>query len=221
MTEASRVEVASDKKANSRWRASTRRLRTHWRVAAGIVGVSIAALIFGITIVGAPHQRPAVISSPQRRAPATQAPLGSGLANLPVNVALTGTTAIAWADYALLALGAPKSPANVKTMVDWFANEGAPHDFNNPLDLQTPFGGSVISTAGGSPAADRIQSYPSPADFVAAFPLEMNNGSYNAIVAALKTGNGLEGAAANPAISFELSVYSGGGYNSIPAAYNK
>ncbi len=80
-------------------------------------------------------------------------------------------------------------------MVDWFANEGTPHDLNNPLNLQTPFGGSVVSTAGGSPAGDRIQAYPTPDDFVAAFPIEMNSGSYSAIVAALKAGKGLEGSA--------------------------
>jgi hypothetical protein len=30
-------------------------------------------------------------------------------------------------------------------MVDWFANEGTPHDLNNPLNLQTPYGGSTTS----------------------------------------------------------------------------
>jgi len=45
----------------------------------------------------------------------------------------------------------------------------------------------------------------------------MNNGSYPAIVAALKAGTGMEGSAATPEIASELSIYSGGGYNSIPA----
>ena len=157
----------------------------------------------------APRPKPAVSSSPQ----------GSDLADLPVNSALTGTTAIVWADDALSALNAPTTDANVQTMVDWFASEGTPHDLNNPLNLQTPYGGSVVSTAGGSSASYRIQAYPSPADFVAAFPLEMHNGSYDAIAAALEAGSGLEGAAATAAISSELSVYSGGGYDTIPAAY--
>ena len=52
------------------------------------------------------------------------------------------------------------------------------------------------------------------------FPIEMNNGSYPAIVAALKAGTGLEGSAATPEIADELAVYSGGGYNSIPASGN-
>jgi hypothetical protein len=28
-------------------------------------------------------------------------------------------------------------------MADWFDNEGTPHDLNNPLNLQTPYGGSA------------------------------------------------------------------------------
>jgi hypothetical protein len=102
-------------------------------------------------------------------------------------------------------------------MVDWFANEGTPHNLNNPLNLQTPFGGSTVSTADGDPPSDGIQAYPTPADFVGAFPLEMKNGSYPAIVAALKAGKGLEGSAATSEIASELAVYSGDGYTSIPA----
>ena len=146
---------------------------------------------------------------------------GSSLAELPVNTALTGSAAIAWADAALAALGAPTTSANVRTMVDWFANEGTPHDLNNPLNLQTPYGGSTVSTADGDPPAIHIQAYPAPADFVAAFPVEMNNGSYPAIGAALKAGTGLEDSAANSEIASELLLYSGEGYNSIPAAYNQ
>jgi hypothetical protein len=147
--------------------------------------------------------------------------LGTSLPSLPINAALTGSPAVAWADAALAALGAPATSANVQTMRDWFANEGTPHNPNNPLNLQTPYGGSTVSTADGDPAADRIQAYRSPADFVAAFPIEMNKGSYGAIVAALKAGRGLEGSAATSEIASELSVYSGGGYDSIPAAYNQ
>lgn len=144
----------------------------------------------------------------------------ASLAELPVNTALTGSEAIVWARAALAALGAPETTANVQTMVDWFANEGTPHDLNNPLNLQTPYGGSTVSTADGDPPSVGIQAYPYPADFVAAFPIEMNNGSYPAVVAALQAGTGLEGSAATPEIAGELAVYSGGGYNSIPASGN-
>jgi hypothetical protein len=141
----------------------------------------------------------------------------SSLHRLPVHTELNGRAATAWARAALTALGAPMTAANVQTMVDWFANEGTPHNLNNPLNLQTPYGGSTVSTADGDPPADRIQAYPKPPDFVAAFPLEMRNGSYPAIVAALKAGRGLEGSAATHRIASELAVYSGDGYDSIPA----
>jgi hypothetical protein len=169
---------------------------------------------------GAPAHGPTAkaAASPSAHSPAR---LGANLAALPLNAALTGKAAAAWADAALAALGAPATSANVQTMRDWFANEGTPHNPNNPLNLQTPYGGSTVSTADGDPAADGIQAYRTPADFVAAFPIEMNKGSYGAIVAALKAGTGLEGSAATPEIASELSVYSGGGYNSIPAAYNQ
>ena len=158
---------------------------------------------------------PVRASASSRPKPPVSAP-GSSLAELPVNTALRGSAAIAWADAALAALGAPTTRANVQTMVDWFTNEGTPHDLNNPLNLQTPYGGSTVSTADGDPPADLIQAYPNPADFAAAFPIEMNSGSYPAIVAALKGGTGLEGSAASSEISSELSLYSGGGYSSIP-----
>ncbi len=168
----------------------------------------------------APPSPPA--ASPSTQPPAQQPTTSvSSLPPLAINTALTGSAAVAWTDSALAALGAPATGANVQTMADWFANEGRPHDLNNPLNLQTPYGGSTVSSANGNPATDGIQAYPSPADFVAAFPIEMNKGSYPAIVAALKAGTGLEGSAATPEIASELSVYSGGGYNSIPAAYNQ
>lgn len=171
----------------------------------------------------APASAPATTTPPPKASPSAGAPAHSSpastssLAQLPVNTALTGKAAVAWGDAALTALGAPTTPANVQTMVDWFANEGTPHNLNNPLNLQTPFGGSTISTADGDPSIDRIQAYPTPADFVGAFPLEMNSGSYPAIVAALKAGRGLEGSAATGEIASELAIYSGDGYNSIPA----
>jgi len=163
---------------------------------------------------------PSPVPSSQRRSALPPARVTtSSPTSLQTYTNLTGSEAAAWADAALTALGAPDTAANVQTLVDWFANEGAPHDLNNPLNLNTPYGGSTISTANGDPPAVHVQAYPVPADFFAAFPIQMNNGSYPAIVAALKAGTGLEGSAATPEIASELSVYSGGGYDSIPAAY--
>jgi hypothetical protein len=143
---------------------------------------------------------------------------GSGLAPLGVDTQLTGSAAVAWGEAALAALGAPATSANIKTMVDWFNNEGIPHDYNNPLNLNVAYGGSTVSTADGDPPSDGIQAFPTPADFAAAFPLEMNNGSFSAMAAALKAGIGLEGSAASSEIASELYVYSGSGYDSIPRA---
>ena len=102
-------------------------------------------------------------------------------------------------------------------MLDWFNNEGTPHDYNNPLNLNTPYGGSTTSTADGDPPDVHIQAYPTPADFAQAFAIQIgDNPSYPAITAALKSGEGLEGSAASGEIASELEVYSGGGYDSIP-----
>ena len=162
------------------------------------------------------HAQAAAPAAPAAAAPAAPAHL-SHLASLGINTELSGARAVRWARHALRALGAPTTQANVQTMTDWFSNEGTPHDFNNPLNLQTPHGGSTVSTADNDPPADRIQAYPHPHDFFAAFPVEMTSGSYNAIVANLRAGRGLEGSAASSEIASELSVYSGGGYSSIPA----
>jgi hypothetical protein len=184
-------------------------------VAAFVIMAAVSAALGG----GQTGNRPSGSVAAEKKPPVGA--FGSSLAELPVRTALTGSEAIAWADAALAALGAPTTTANVRTMVDWFANEGTPHNLNNPLNLQTPYGGSIVSTADGDPVSDGIQAYTTPAGFVAAFPIEMKNGSYPAIVEALKAGTGLEGSAATPEIAAELSAYSGGGYNSIPAAYNQ
>jgi hypothetical protein len=112
-----------------------------------------AAPATAVTTIPAANPGSSAAPSPVDSAPPS-------LAELPVNTALTGSAAIAWADAALAALGAPTTSANVKTMVDWFANEGTPHDLNNPLNLQTPHGGSTVSTANVSSPGDRIQAYP-------------------------------------------------------------
>jgi hypothetical protein len=134
-----------------------------------------------------------------------------------VDTELTGSQAVAWAKVALAALGAPATSANVQTMLDWFSNEGTPHDYNNPLNLNVSYGGSTTSTADGDPPDVHIQAYPTPAGFANAFAIEIgDNPSYPAITAALRSGVGLEGSAASQEIASELEVYSGGGYDSIP-----
>jgi hypothetical protein len=186
--------------------------KTHPVTAGSPVAVGPAA------IARVPSPSPSPSPPPPSALPSAQVNT-SGLPLLPTSTNLTGSEAAAWADAALGALGAPDTTANVQTLMDWFANEGAPHDLNNPLNLNTPYGGSTISTANGDPSYVHVQAYPEPQDFLAAFRIQMNNGPYAAIVAALKAGTGLEGSAATPEIASELSLYSGGGYDSIPAAY--
>jgi hypothetical protein len=125
-----------------------------------------------------------------------------------------------WGKAVLTATGSPSSKANVITMVDWFFNEGdnPPHGLNNPLNSNVPFGGS----SGSGP--DDIQNYPSPYAGVRGIANQFvtiagGSQSYTAILANLRAGEGLEGKAATPKIASELKVYSGNGYNSIPAAY--
>jgi hypothetical protein len=177
--------------------------------------ISVVALIITTCTIAisasAPHARPA--------APAAPASAG-GLTTLGINEAATGAAGTAWADAVLKALKAPLTAANVQTMLDWFANEGTPHDLNNPLNSNVPHGGSTVSTADGDPAADGIQAYPTPEDGVMGIAAQFTTAaggaaSYTAILAALQAGTGLEGSAATSEIASELSVYSGGGYGSI------
>ena len=134
----------------------------------------------------------------------------------PVNVQLRGAQADAWSRAALAALGAPADGRNLQTMRDWYLNEGIQHNYNNPLNLQTPQGGSWAATEDGDPLSIHIQHYPLPVDFVLAFPREM--AGYPAITAWLRTGAGLEGNVSRE-VRQELWNYSGNGYDSIPAAY--
>ena len=174
----------------------------------------LAAVITSILMILSPHQQHLAhcqhVSGACSRA--------AVLTSLPVNTRLTGAEATAWSTAALHALGAPVTSANLKTMADWYANEGVPHDFSNPLNLETPYGGSVTSAASGKvPVSTHIQAYPLPADFAHAFAIEMHDSRYPEILADLLAGRGLETSTA--AVRSELGEYSGGGYYSIPAAY--
>ena len=151
----------------------------------------------------------------------------AALPGMPVNtLAGNGALGTEWADAILTDMNAPLTAANVQTMIDWFANEGIPHDLNNPMNSNTPYGGSVVSDADGDPTSDNIQAYPTAlagaqgeANNLLGGPGTSSGNSYTAIVANLQAGIGLEGSAANSTIAQELLVYSGTGYDSIPAAY--
>jgi len=155
---------------------------------------------------------------------ATSASARVHLRNLGVNRELSGHEARLWAKKYLWYLGAPRTNANIRTMVAWFDNEGTPRCPNNPLGLQTHEPGSHVCTANGDPTEDRIQAYPRPYLSAKAFRREMlhggpdNNGDYHRIVRDLRSGHGMIGDHSG-ALRYDLEQYSGNGYDSIPAAY--
>lgn len=136
----------------------------------------------------------------------------------PITTQLEGTDAVEWAEACLQALNDPTTSANIQTITTWFLNEATPHDLNNPINLYTAYGGSTDSTADGGKVSDNDQAYPIPADFVAAFAIQMQDGDNPQIVADFKSGAGFINST-NQSIKTELSDYSGGGYDSIPASY--
>jgi hypothetical protein len=141
--------------------------------------------------------------------------------NLGINTPATGHIAVEWADLALHDLGAPLDHANIVSMEGWFNQEGTPHDFNNPLNLQTPYDGSWTSTADGDPAWIHIQAYHNPEDWAHAFRLEMLHdgpnaaGDYHYIVWHLRHGTGLEGRNDSPRVQYDFGEYSNWGYTGV------
>lgn len=136
----------------------------------------------------------------------------------PVNVQLSGHNEVVWATDALAAGHFPDTSLNRHTFYAWACNEGTPHDFNNPLNLMTPYGGSHDQDATGDP---QLQSYPTPHDFFMAFNLEMRkhgpdgNGSYAYLVAALASGQGFLNSTSQ-GVRDDLLAYSGNGYYKVP-----
>jgi hypothetical protein len=141
---------------------------------------------------------------------------------LPSQTAIgTGANAHAWARAILTALSAPLTTANVNSLVGWFQREdnagpeGARADGigeNNPLSITaytrgiTGSSGSVTSGAGGP---DNL-TFPTVAAGVNAITEALK--FYPVIRNALVSGAGLIG---NSAVTPELSLWSGGGYNSV------
>ena len=129
---------------------------------------------------------------------------------LPADTAATGSTATSFATAILNALGAPVNGANVGSLQDWFALEGG-GGANNPLNTTLATSGST-----GSINSDGVQSYGTPSEGVSATVDTLDSGSYSAIVAALKSGQGLSSDSSS--IASELSAWSGGGYSSVTGA---
>jgi hypothetical protein len=136
----------------------------------------------------------------------------------------TGALASQWTTAILTALDAPVNSADTASMLAWFAAEDAGHiagqytygaGEDNPLNLAAVSGDTVGATgsepSGAGPGHPGNLDFRTPAYGIAA-TAQVIETRYPAINAALTSGKGLIG---NPAVSAELSEWSGGGYASL------
>jgi hypothetical protein len=125
-----------------------------------------------------------------------------------------GATPAQFAVTLLTALGAPTTPANVNSIVNWAQREGG-HWNNtahyNPLNTTLRLPGSQVMGGGNSAG---VQSYQNWQQGVQATVNTLRNGGYQDILQALHSGNGLTGHLAG------LSRWSGGGYSSLSGSGN-
>jgi hypothetical protein len=121
-------------------------------------------------------------------------------------VAPSGPGETAWITAMLTAIGAPPTPANIKSISSWIAHEGpyGTQGQNNPLNttLKMPGSTSFMGLA--------VQNYPTPAEGIAATAQTLTGGPYGDILLYLRSGQGLCGRSLHG-----LSVWSGGGYSQV------
>ena len=100
----------------------------------------------------------------------------------------------------------------------WMQNEAGVPPYgivgaNNPINVSEPgYGGIAIQNEGGG---YYLYSYPTVQDGIEAIVAYLNRPNYVGILAALKAGVGLS----SPSLASEFSVYSGGGYTTVPDAW--
>lgn len=148
---------------------------------------------------------------------------GSGLTAQPTAEYETprGQNQLAWSQAILTALGAPLTSANIVSIGYWMQNEAGSPPYgivgaNNPINVSEPgYGGVPIQSDGDG--VTFLMSYPSVQQGVAAIAAYLNRGNYTAMLADLKAGVGLS----DPNLASEISLYSGGGYSTIPDAYGQ
>ena len=135
----------------------------------------------------------------------------------------TGENQKAWSQAILTALGAPLTSANIVSIGYWMQNEaGTPASggivgANNPINVsQSCCGGVPIQDDGDG--VTFLQSYPTAADGVEAIAQYLNRGNYTQILADLKAGAGLMD---DSSLASEISLYSGGGYSTIPDSFGE
>lgn len=131
----------------------------------------------------------------------------------------TGEKQKAWSEAILTALGAPLTSANIISIGYWMQNEAGSPPYgivgaNNPINVSEPGHGGVPIQDDGD-GVTFLMSYPSVSDGIAAITAYLERGNYVNIVADLRSGAGLN----DPNLASEISLYSGGGYSTIPDAF--
>jgi hypothetical protein len=135
----------------------------------------------------------------------------------------TGENEKAWSEAILNSLGAPLTSANIISIGYWMQNEaGTPASggivgANNPINVSQPCCGGVPIQDDGD-GVTFLQSYPTAADGVEAITQYLNRGNYTQILADLKSGAGLM---SDSSLASEISLYSGGGYSTIPDSFGE
>ncbi len=168
-----------------------------------------------------PTQAPTTSQATQSNPPPADA---GGLTPQPTaqNETPKGENQKAWSEAILTHLGAPLTSANIISIGYWMQNEaGSPPSgivgANNPFNVsQACCGGVPIQDDGDH--VTFLQSYPTVADGLEAITEYLNRGNYTAILADLKAGVGLMN---DPNLASEISLYSGGGYSTIPDSWGQ
>jgi hypothetical protein len=134
----------------------------------------------------------------------------------------TGENQKAWSEAILTHLGAPLTSANIVSIGYWMQNEaGSPPSgivgANNPFNVSQPCCGGVPIQDDGD-GVTFLRSYPTVADGLEAITEYLNRGNYTQILADLKAGVGLMN---DSSLASEISLYSGGGYSTIPDSWGQ